>query len=131
MDYKGVIIEESLENKDVLSDIRILSTKIEPATEKHRTPWIKQWTLHTVEIPENQADGIADKISKAIDFSHKDSWYADFKNNRTHFIIFRDKVFRVDKGNKSQYNEVVKFGVSLGIPSHQLDFSPEIKEWER
>jgi hypothetical protein len=131
MDYKGVIIEESLENKDVLSDIRILSTKIEPATEKHRTPWIKQWTLHTVEIPENQADGIADKISKAIDFSHKDSWYADFKNDRTHFIIFRDKVFRVDKGNKSQYNEVVKFGVSLGIPSHQLDFSPEIKEWER
>ena len=40
--YKGVIIEESLENKDILKDIKIISTKIEPVQEKHKTPWVKQ-----------------------------------------------------------------------------------------
>lgn len=46
MNYKGVIIEESLNNKDVLENITALSTKIEPINEKHQTPWLKQWTLH-------------------------------------------------------------------------------------
>ena len=54
MPYRGVIIEESLEDKDVLKEVRILSTKVEPVTEKHKTPRIKQWTLHTVEIPEDR-----------------------------------------------------------------------------
>lgn len=127
--YTGVIIEESLENKDVLQDVKISDTKVEEVTEEHKTPWIKQWTLHTVEIPENQADSVAEKLTKALDSQH--SWYADFKNDAFHYIIFRDKFFKVDRGKKEQYDDVVKFGLSLGIPDYQLDFSPDIKEWER
>ena len=37
MNYKGVIIEESLENKDVLKEVVILATKVEPVIEKHKT----------------------------------------------------------------------------------------------
>lgn len=44
MNYKGVIIEESLENKDILDKISILATKKEIVTEKHKTPWVRQWT---------------------------------------------------------------------------------------
>ncbi len=50
MDFKGVIIEESLENKQVLKKTKITETEVEAVTEKHKTPWIKQWTLHTAEI---------------------------------------------------------------------------------
>ena len=42
MDYKGVIIEESLENKDILKDVKVLDTKVEEVVEEHKTPWIKQ-----------------------------------------------------------------------------------------
>ncbi|MDZ4284991.1 MAG: glycosyltransferase family 4 protein, partial [Patescibacteria group bacterium] len=129
MDYTGVIIEESLENKDVLKEVHISSTKIEEVTAEHKTPWIKQWTLHTVKISENQADSVAGKISKALDRKHP--WYADFKNNASHFVIFRDKFFKVDRSKKEQYDDVARFGVSLGIPDYQLDFSPQVKEWER
>lgn len=129
MDFKGVIIEESLENKDILKDVKILSTETEEATEEHKTSWISQWTMHTVEISENQADDIAEKISKALDSKH--NWYADFKNDSYHYIIFRNKVFKVDRSKPEQYNDVTKYGVSLGIPDYQLDFSPAIKEWKR
>ena len=129
MNYKGVIIEESLENKDVLKDIKISSTKVEEVTDEHKTPWIKQWTLHTVEIPENQADSIAEKISKALDSEH--SWYADFKNKTHHYIIFRDKVFYIDRKSKEQYDEAKHYGISLGIPEYQVDFAPDDKIWER
>jgi len=129
MDYKGVIIEESLENKDILKDVKILETKVEEVVEEHKTPWIKQWTLHTVEISENQVVGVAEKISKALDSEH--NWYADFKNDTHHYIIFRDKTFFVDKQSKEQYDEAKKYGISLGIPEYQVDFHPEVKEWER
>jgi len=66
MNYTGAIIEESLKNKDILKDVKILETKVEEVVEEHKTPWIKQWTLHTVEISENQAGSVAEKISKAL-----------------------------------------------------------------
>src|SRR3989338_10098153 len=127
--FNGVIIEESLENKDVLQKVKIIETKVEEVTEEHKTPWIKQWTLHTVEIPENQANEIAEDLSKSLDSEH--SWYADFKNDKFHYIIFRNKVFFIDRSSKEQYDEAKKYGISLGIPEYQLDFSPHIKEWER
>src|SRR3990167_2646558 len=129
MDYTGVIIEESLKNKDLLKEIKISETKVEEVVEEHKTPWIKQWTLHTVEIPENQVASVAEKISKALDSEH--NWYADFKNDTHHYIIFRDKVFYIDRKSKEQYDEAKRYGISLGIPEYQVDFHPEVKEWER
>lgn len=60
-------------DNSVLSDVDIGSTnKVEPITEKHKTPWVNQWTMHTVEIPEEKAAAVAEKISKVLDKDH--SW---------------------------------------------------------
>jgi hypothetical protein len=130
MDFEGVIIEESLEDKAVLKNLVIKSTKVEPVTEQHHTPHLKQWILHTVLIPSAQAEEIANHISASLTSRHG-NWYADFKNDTTHYIIFRDKVFKVDRSQPDQYKPVEEHGLSIGIPDYQLDFSPDIKEWER
>lgn len=130
MNYVGVIIEESLEDKSVLRDVKNLSTKVEPVTGHHKTPWIKQWTLHTIEVDEKNARDIAEKISKAIDSKHN-AWYADFKNDKFHYVIYHDKIFLIDRSNKKEYEEAMKYGISIGIPDYQVDFSPDVKEWER
>lgn len=130
MNHKGVIIEESLENKGILKEVAILATKVESVIEKHKTPWLKQWTLHTVEIDEDKVDGVAKKISESLDSKHGGSWYADFKNDKFHYVIFRNKVFRVDLNNP-KYRDAMEYGVKLGIPWYQLDFSSEIEEWKR
>jgi hypothetical protein len=129
MNYRGVIIEESLENKEILKDIKIISTEVEVVTENHKTPWLKQWTTHTVEIMESEAGAFAEKISNALESEH--NWYADFKNETTHYIIFKNKVFKIDRNNKEQYDQAKEYGVSIGIPPHQVDFHPEVNEWER
>ncbi len=129
MNYRGVIIQESLENKDVLKDVAILSTKVEEVTEEHKTPWIKQWTLHTVEVAGDRGEEIAEKLSHSLDPRH--AWYADFRNDKLDYIIFRNKVFKVDRSKPEEYKEVTEYGLSLGIPDYQLDFSPHIKQWQR
>lgn len=130
MDYKGVIIEESLDDKSVLGKVKIIETKVEPVTPKHQTPWLKQWTLHTIKIPEDQADQIAQEISKSLETKHT-SWYADYKNDRYAFIIYAGKIFKVDLKNPVLYKEAREYGISIGIPEYQVDFAPKDKTWER
>lgn len=121
MSYKGIVIEESLQNLTILKQLKVISTKVEQVTESHKTPWLRQWTLHTVEIGEDDAQNVADKLSAALDSKH--DWYADFRNDKYHFIIFRNKVFKVNRNNPEEYEEVKEYGVSLGIPDYQLNFS--------
>lgn len=125
MDYKGTIIEESLKNPGVLLRIKILETRVEETTPEHQTPWLSQWTLHTVEIQESEADAVAEQLRRNIETSHS-TWYIDYKNPQRHYIIFPEKTFVVDRARPEEYKEATAYGISLGIPEHQLDFSPDI-----
>lgn len=126
-DYKGVIVEESLENKTVLEKVNIFSTEVEQVTESFKTPWLKQWTIHMVEVPEELAEEVATQIAENIDSKHGHSWYADFKNDKWHYIVFPNRIFKVDRKNDGEYKAPKDYGISLGIPEHQVDFSPDIK----
>lgn len=124
MNYQGVVIEESLGDKSVIKDLPIVSTKVEQVTPEHKTPWIKQWTLHTVDVPEEKAQDLAEKLSHCLDKEHE--WYADFKNNTAHFIIFRDKVFKINRRNVTEYEAAREYGLSLGIPEYQVNFTVHV-----
>jgi hypothetical protein len=122
--YKGIVIEESLQNISVIKKLYVISTKVESVTESHQTPWLKQWTLHTVEISEENMEKISKEISESLESEHQ--WYADFKNPIYHYVIFKNKVFKVERSKPEEYRAVKEYGVRLGIPDYQLDFSPGI-----
>ena len=114
----------------ILNNVKILSTKVELVTNEHKTPWIKQWTLHKIEVPAEKAAEVAEKISAALDREH--DWYADYKTDTEHYIIYRDKVFHItNRSDKKQYDEAKAYGISVGIPEYQVDFSPHVMQWQR
>lgn len=127
--FTGIIVEESLNDKKILKKLKIVKTEVEAVSEEHKTPWITKWTMHSVEIADDKAETVAEELSKVLDSEH--DWYADFKNDKTHYVIFRNKVFKVNRSKPEQYKQVIKYGVSLGIPDYQLDFSPDIIDWKR
>lgn len=120
MDFTGTIIEESLWDRVVLNNLNVVETVVEDVDERHQTPWLEQWTKHSVIIPELEAEAMAERISDFLEPDH--AWYADFKNDETHFIIFKNKVFKVNLDNPVEYQAVKEYGLSLGIPDYQLDF---------
>lgn len=124
MNYKGVIIEESLKDKSVLEDVNVLKTDVEQVRVEHKTPWLKQWTLHTVEIEEDKGDVFAEKLSQDI-VDNPSSWYADYKNDKIHFIVFPNKIFKVNLANPVLYKDARAHGISFGIPEYQVNFKPE------
>jgi hypothetical protein len=119
MNYEGDIIAESLQNPQLLKTLPVTATRVESVTPEHRTPWLKRWTLHTLSIPPAQAGLLAEQLSHEIETKHH-SWYIDFKNNTTHYIVFPDKVFKIDRSQPEQYEAAKAYGVALGIPAHQL-----------
>lgn len=99
MDFKGMIVEESLGDKSVLKEFKILSTKTEKVTNAHRTPWLAKWTICNVEISEDKIDDACEKLQKSLDSEHE--WYIDLKNNKYEITIFNDKI---DKRRVYHYN---------------------------
>jgi hypothetical protein len=122
VDYEGVIIEESLETPEILKSVEILETSVEPVTDKHQTPWLRRWTLHTVRVPEGRVQSVAEAISYSIEREHSSSWYADFRNEALHYVIFSGRIFIIDRRILAQYLEAQEYGISRGLPPHQADF---------
>jgi Protein of unknown function (DUF3800) len=94
---KGLLIEESLENKSVLNKIRIIKSKVVDVTEKDETPWLSKMTLDVIEVPEKDAAKIAEEILNSQDKKH--NWpsgkpLAHFSSKTAHFTVRKDRVIK-------------------------------------
>jgi len=108
-EYKGIIVEESLEDNRILNDLEIVKIKI--TNEENPS---ERWHLYTVKVSKQDIE----KLSKTI----KQKWYIHFWKGKDVIVIFKDKKFEFNFDNKPAWEPAVKYGLSLGIPKEQLDF---------
>jgi len=106
MKYKGIIIEESLENQDFLKDAQIIESTISEDGE---------WHMHTVLVSPEYLEQLAQNLKDG-------TWYAHFWNGRDVIAVFKGKTFRFNFDDKNTWGETLAHGRSLGIPEEQLDF---------
>ena len=116
--YQGTIIEESLTNKEILERVNIISTRSQPVTTEQQTPWLTQWTLHNIEVDDSEADTLASELSRALDSNH--GWYIDYRNTAYHYVIFKNRVFKITRNKKTDYEAMIKYGLAVGTPHYQL-----------
>lgn len=124
MDYKGCIIEESLSDISIIGELEIVDTHISKTTAEDETPWLDRWTLQTVIIPENKVEEYCNRLSNLIDKTHISSWYCDFKNDKYHYVVFSNKIFKLDITKEQDYIDMRNYGIEIGVPEYQLsDFN--------
>jgi hypothetical protein len=118
--YTGLILKESLENTDILKDDRVTITKEETwNVEKSAVDWQpKVWTAIYVEGADKDVEDVAAIVSDSI----LDKWYANLSDSVTDFVIFRKKIFSYAKRDNDKKQEARKYGQSIGVPEHQLDW---------
>jgi len=118
MNYRGIIIKESLTKPEVLGLVEILS---QHAVDEGSAD---VWNMCKVQVAEEEIEDFTEKISKVLD--PKISWYCHFYNEDPNdpmiYVVFFEKVFFVEKDDP---HEAVEYGLSLGIAYEQLDFRPQ------
>ena len=87
--WKGWLIEESLENNSVLSELKIINSAVERNIEGDE---VQIWHLNTVEVDDKQIGKIAGKLEKLMKFGY----YVHFTDYRKLLIIFRGKYFLIE-----------------------------------
>lgn len=120
MDYKGVIVEESLIDTKIVSELELFSKEVEDVTEAENTPWLTKWTLDTVIIKEDKIDEYTKRLSELIDDEHCSDWYCDFKNDKYHYVVFKNMVFKINRGNREEYKVMQEYAKSVGLIESQL-----------
>lgn len=124
-DFTGTIIKESLEDKTVLDSLKTTKIETEKVTERFKTPWLEYWNLYHVVVPEAEGEELAKALSQALESEHP--WYADFKNESVHYIIFKDKIFTIERHDAEGYEQAQQYGIKHGIPPHQVEFSRHVR----
>lgn len=102
--YKGKVILESLEDKNLVNKMQILDTEVTGA-----------WTIHTILISKSDIENLASYIKQG-------PWYAYFWHGNEVLAVFRDKIFKFLHNQQGSWRETIGYGISIGIPRKQLDF---------
>ncbi len=125
MNYRGIIIEESLVDRSIIEDRPIISkTTVNPDSEN-------PWHMDKIELPEIDLDTFTKLISEMLKTDQ--GWYVHFYHedpkNDALIVVFPNKII---KTKKTSYKEAIDYGLNLGIPRNQMEIKPtEIanEEW--
>lgn len=109
-EYKGIIIEESLEDRSVLDGLNVLSVKEEVDMDSS----YDKWHLYTIQVSRDEIEQLQRYL--------KQGWYMHFWKGRDVIVVYRDKMFELNFDDKATWKDAVEYGKSLGIPDEQLDF---------
>ena len=115
--FTGLLLKESLKDKDVLDLIQITKTEtwnVDNATDFQP----KIWTAIYFEGDESKIDFIASKLSQSL----KERWYINISTENDAYVIFPNKIFKYTEGDKQKEREAIEYGKSLDIPNNQLDW---------
>ena len=115
MKWTGVIIEESLKDRGLLKDTKIINTRVENVSDA-TTGQPSVWHLHDVTVEDEKINSFCEKAKDVI----KHAWYMDFKTDKEKIVIFKKKSFRIKNSDKEGEREIVDYGISLGIPRRQM-----------
>lgn len=130
--YHAEVVNLSLKDVGIINNYKTIDIK------KRVLGFVK---IYTLLIP-------GEKIKEAVNYFQsnmgtrlKKEWYITFHNENEVIVVFRSKIFKLSpKGispvhrklidissakQKNEWNEMINYAKSLGIPDSQCDFLPE------
>ncbi len=117
MVWKGVIIEESLEDKSLLELVKIIKTKKTTLENESERGFL---TFYYIEVDDK--DKFVEKAIKAI----KGQYYIHICQDGIMIVIYKNKAFEFS--SSTELNKARDYGLSIGIIKEQLSFEELIND---
>jgi hypothetical protein len=118
----GTLLAESIRVGPELSIDGLAVTKIFRRDFPDEPPGMPTtWTFIEFQAEDNRAGELAQKLADVL--IAEGGWYADFGVDDQHVVVFAGKVFRYRKGDEAGRAEAIRYGLSVGCPADQLDWT--------
>jgi hypothetical protein len=118
----GTLIAESIRVGADLSIDGLVVTRIFRRDFPDEPPGMPTtWTLMEFKAEDAKSDELAQKLADVL--IAEGGWYADFGVGDHHVVVFAGKVFRYRKGDEAGRAEATEYGLSVGCPADQLDWT--------
>ncbi len=119
--WKGVVIEESLDDKSLLSLVKIIKSRKTTLENESEKGFL---TFHSVELDDSNLDEFIKTAKKSIG----NSFYIHVCKDKEMTVVFKNKVFRFSSDNSKELNEAREYGISVGILKEQMPFEKLIEK---
>ena len=116
MKYRGIIIEESLNDNRILNNMIILKMHITSQEQKS-----DRWHLFEVEIEEEFIETVSKEI---IEGWYAHFWHGTYDGDRADadvIVVFANKIMKFKFLDKNTWKDFLEYGRKLNIPEEQLD----------
>lgn len=123
MKFDGLLLKESLKDESVLNLVNVTKTEVWKNIKNATKDQPKSWTAIYFEFEgtEEEADSKAEVFSRALK-SEPIPWYMNMSNSEKIYVIYPDKFYKYQKGDKEKLREAKDYGLMIGIPQSQLDW---------
>lgn len=121
MVWKGVIIEESLEDKSILNLVRIVRSKKTTLEKEDERGFL---TFHYIESDDDKKEEFVKKAATSI----KDRYYLHICKEGVMIVVFKNKMFEFSSNELDKLNEARNYGLFVGILKVQMPFEVLIKD---
>jgi len=115
--YSGTLIGESLRAGTELEGIPLTVTKVSRVRADDEP---QLWTLIYFDVTAARAAGLAKVLSRVLE--RDGGWYCDFRSDDEVFVVFCDRVFRYQRGDRTARSTVEDYARSMGVPEARLDW---------
>jgi len=109
--WKGVILEESLEDKSLLKLVKIVNTHLEKLENEDRV-----LTFHKIELEDKNIEEFITKAESSI----KDAFYLHITKDNELIVIFKNKTFFCK--TLVEMRQAREYGIERGIIQEQMPF---------
>ncbi|MEK7538442.1 MAG: hypothetical protein AAB552_01230 [Patescibacteria group bacterium] len=109
--FKGVVIKKSLSDERILEKLKVNKTEREGDE-----------MVYHVSVGEKQLTELSQSLTSG-------PWYIHLRQSEKNIgkIIFKDRIFTIQSGDKSTWTDATAYGKTLGIPEQDLDFATDQK----
>ena len=119
MSWKGVIIEESLDDKSLFNLVTTIKTEEATLEEEEKKETLH---FHNIILDEDKKDEFIKKAKRSI----KQGWYIHICLNGRMVVIFKDRSFEFTESEQDKIKQAHEYGLSIGIVKEQMEFQDMI-----
>ena len=117
MQWKGVLIAESLENDREVWDLVQVTGRSKRRLE--REGFRGEFTFCDVEVPDRHVDSLMRRVAERL---HAPGWYFHVERERVIKVAYPGKVMEMSEAEPATIRAARDYGVSIGIHPEQLHF---------